>query len=98
MAVAILRQADLAALPAPRREAIERHLAFARNLHIETRVIHGDAPARTLVDFARLHGITHVFLARSGDGRGARLGRSLAQEVVRLAGDMQVTVVAERRA
>jgi K+-sensing histidine kinase KdpD len=31
---------DLQGLP-PKREAVERHLNFARNLHIETRVLKG---------------------------------------------------------
>jgi two-component system, OmpR family, sensor histidine kinase KdpD len=97
MAVAVIRQADIFALPAGQREAVERHLEFARNLHIETRIVHGDDAARALVDFARLHQITHIFLTRPKDRRRLKLGRDLIQEVVRQAGDMQVTVVAERR-
>lgn len=97
MAVAVIRQADLSALPAAQREAIEHHLEFARNLHIETRIVHGDDAAKALVDFARLHQITHIFLARPKDRPKLKLGRDLIQEVVRQAGDMQVTVVAERR-
>ncbi len=97
MAVAVIRQADIFALPAAQREAIEHHLEFARNLHIETRIVHGDDAAKALVDFARLHQVTHIFLARPKDRPKLRLGRDLIQEVVRQAGDMQVTVVAERR-
>ncbi len=96
MAVAVIRQADLSKLPAAQREALERHLAFARNLHIETRVVHGEDPAKGLVDFARLHQITHLFMARPVDRPRLRLGRNVIQEVVRRAGDMQVTVVAQR--
>jgi len=97
MAVAVIRQADVSELPAAQREAIEHHLEFARNLHIETRIVHGDGAAKALVDFARLHQVTHIFLARPQDRPKLRLGRDLIQEVVRQAGDMQVTVVAERR-
>ncbi len=96
MAVAVIRNADISSLPAPQREAIERHLEFARNLHIETRIVHGEDAAKALVDFARLHQITHIFLARPRDRQRLTLKRDLIQEVVRQAGDMQVTVVAQR--
>jgi two-component system sensor histidine kinase KdpD len=97
-AVCIIPDADLTKLHARQREAIERHLSFARNLHIEARVLQGEDVARTLVDFARIHQITHIFLARTKRNARVRLlGRSLIQDVVRLAEEMQVTVVAERR-
>ncbi|HEV2417584.1 MAG TPA: histidine kinase [Terriglobia bacterium] len=80
------------------RDALERHLNFARNLHIETRVVRVGPVAEALVDFARLHRITQIFLARSQQGPYVPvLGRSLVQQVVRLARDMQVTILAERR-
>ena len=96
-AVAIARSSDLQDLAAPDREAIERHLNFARNLHIETRVLQGSELAETLVEFAHLNGITHIFLAREQPNRWQALsGRSLVQQVVHLARDMQVTIVADR--
>ncbi|HEV3276787.1 MAG TPA: histidine kinase [Terriglobia bacterium] len=79
------------------RKAVEKHLNFARSLRIETRVLEGEDVAETLVDFARLNRITQVFLARPR--KPSRLGLlrpSLVQQIVRLARDMQVTVVAER--
>ena len=88
---------DLADLSAEDRKAVERHLNFARSLRIETRVLEGDDVAQTLVDFARLNRITQILLARPR--KHSRLGLlrpSLVQQVVRLARDMQVTVVAER--
>jgi two-component system sensor histidine kinase KdpD len=96
MAVAVILQADISKLPAAQREALERHLALARNLHIETRVVHGEDSAKGLVEFARLHQITHIFMARPEDRPRLRLGRNVIQDVVRRAGDMQVTVVAQR--
>src|SRR5579863_2487753 len=63
-AVCVLKDGELAALPAKQRESIERHLTFARNLHVETRVLKGEDPATTVVDFARVHQITQIFLAR----------------------------------
>ena len=79
------------------REAVERHLNFARNLHIEARLLGGHDVARTSVEFARLNGVTHLFLARPSTGRWPAFGgRNLVQQVVRLARDMQVIIVADR--
>ena len=58
------REIDLHDMPARDREAVEHHLNFARNLHIETRVLQGQDVAKTLVEFAHLNGVTHLFLAR----------------------------------
>jgi two-component system sensor histidine kinase KdpD len=79
------------------REAVERHLNFARNLRIETRVLEGQNAAAVLVDFARRERITQIFLMRPANGKWKLFrSRSLASEILRLAQDMQVTVVAER--
>ena len=97
-AVFIHRQIDLQGLPRAQREAIERHLNFARNLHVETRVLQGENVAEALVNFARLHRITQIYLARPRQSSWPRLlGRNLLGQVVRLARDMQVTIVADRR-
>lgn len=97
-AVAVHEQPDLHDLAPPEREAIERHLNFARNLHIETRSLQGkDVPA-TLVEFARLQQVTQIYLARPSQNRWPSLLRgSLVQRVVRLAHDIQVIIAAERR-
>jgi len=82
----------------PRMAALEKHLNFARDLHIETRVLDGDDPAETLVQFARLQGVTHIFMARPRYTLWQRLpSRNLIHRVVRLAKDMRLTIVAERR-
>jgi two-component system sensor histidine kinase KdpD len=78
------------------RDAVDRHLNFARNLHIEARLLEGQDVAKTLVEFARLNGVTHLFLARPARHRPGLLGRNVMQEVVHLARDMQVTIVADR--
>jgi two-component system sensor histidine kinase KdpD len=97
-AVAIHGDPDLRRMPAAQREALEKHLNFARNLHIETRLLQGESPAETLVGFARLHQVTQIFLSRAQQGpRVPVLGQNLIQQVVRLARDMQVTIIAERR-
>jgi two-component system, OmpR family, sensor histidine kinase KdpD len=97
-AVAVQPQGDLDGLPEADREAIGRHLNFARNLHIEARLLEGSEVAKTLVDFARLNGVTHLFVAGQPEGKKNFhfWGRSLVQQIVRLAKDMQVIIVADR--
>ena len=98
-AVAVSGESDLHDLSLRDREEVERHLNFARNLHIETRVLQGQDVAKTLVEFAHLNGVTHLFLARPRPSQWPALsGRSLVQQVVHLARDMQVTIVADRAA
>jgi two-component system sensor histidine kinase KdpD len=96
-AVAVAPDTDSSAEVSPEKEAVERHLNFARNLHIESRVLQGDDVAKTLVEFARLNGVTHLFLARPRESQWPTFfGRTLVQQVVRLARDMQVIIVADR--
>jgi|GraSoiStandDraft_16_1057320.scaffolds.fasta_scaffold20363_2 two-component system sensor histidine kinase KdpD len=96
-AVAVQASGDLSTLPESDREAINRHLNFARNLHIETRILEGEDTAPTLVDFARRNQITQIFLARPRDRRWfPPLSRNLVQRIVALAKDMQIVIVSER--
>jgi two-component system sensor histidine kinase KdpD len=97
-AVAVHKQANSESVPAAERDAVERHLNFARNLHIEARLLQGDDVAETLLEFARLNGVTQLFLARPVERKVAAFLRpNLVHEVVALARDMQVTIVAERK-
>jgi two-component system sensor histidine kinase KdpD len=98
-AVAVCPDGDLRKMAAAQREAVERELNFARNLHMDVRVLNlqGHDIAKTLVEFARLNGVTQLFLARPARGqKPTPLGRSLVQQVVHLVPDMQVIVVADR--
>lgn len=85
--------------PAPeQREAIERHLNFARRLRVETNVITGGDVAAELVSFARQREVTQIYLGRPAKTRwDLPFARDLVQQVARLARDMEVTIVAERR-
>ena len=97
-AVFVAERGDLQSLPAQKREAIERHLNFARNLHIETRVLSGSDHAQALVDFARGQKARQIFLPRLvGKGMERLRGKSLVNHVVSLADDMAVSIVADRR-
>jgi two-component system sensor histidine kinase KdpD len=97
LAVYVSTTTDFRELTPAQREALERHLNFARGLQIETRVLQGTDIAATIVNNARLHGVTQIFLTRQGKSvAGSWFGQGLVQKIVSLARDMQVTVVADR--
>ena len=77
---------------------VERHLDFARNLHLETRVLAGDEFAQTVVDFARRNAVTQILIHRPAATRlpMAFAHQDLVFQLLRLARDFQVTVVANR--
>jgi two-component system sensor histidine kinase KdpD len=96
-AVAVQPTGDLSGLDPADREAIERHLNFARNLHIETRVLEGDDVASTLVDFGRRNQVTQIFLTRpERKAWPPLLSRDPAQKVLSLAKDMLIVIVSDR--
>jgi two-component system sensor histidine kinase KdpD len=96
-AVAVQPTGDLSGLAAAEREATERHLNFARNLHIETRILEGDDVALALVDFARRNQVTQIFLTRPRRSAWASvLARDPVQKVVSIAKDMQIVIVSDR--
>jgi two-component system sensor histidine kinase KdpD len=97
-AVYVSPHPDLSSLPPVEREAVEKHLNFARNLHIETRVLQGENAARVIVEFSRRHQVTQIFLSRpEHKSYKGLLRRDMISRIVNLARDMRITVVAERR-
>jgi two-component system sensor histidine kinase KdpD len=89
--------ADLRDLGDDDRDRLQRHLSFARALQIETHVLEGADLAETLVRFARQQKVTQIFIVRQKDRTLRRfLTEGLVQQIVNLAQDMQVTVVADR--
>jgi two-component system, OmpR family, sensor histidine kinase KdpD len=97
MALFVHRTTEVSQLPASEREAVEKHLRFARGLQIETLVVGGSDVARTVVEFARHNQVTQIFVAQSQTRLGERLrSRNFAENIVRMAEDLQVTVVADR--
>ena len=97
-AVFINTVSGMHSLPVAERRTVEKQLNFARNLQIETRILEGEDVAETLVSFARKQGITQIFLVRTRrKNLPAVFGRNLVQQIVWLARDMQVTIVAEHR-
>ena len=96
-AIAIQPTGDLTGLPEAERQAVEQHLNFARNLHIETRILEGEDVAEVLVDFARRNQITQIYLTRPREQSWLPLlNRDPAQKIISLAKDMQIVIVSDR--
>jgi two-component system, OmpR family, sensor histidine kinase KdpD len=96
-AVAVYTKKEAGRMTLHDREAIARHLNFARNMRIETKILEGKDPASVLVNFAREHQVTQIFLTRPCARRWLFFrSQEVLQRIVRLAGDMQVVVVSER--
>jgi two-component system sensor histidine kinase KdpD len=99
LAVFVSKTAGFADLTPTERSHVERHLNFARGLRIETRVLQGTDVADAVVAFARLHGITQIFVTREkASALQSWFASAFVQRIVNLARDMQVTVVADRSA
>ena len=96
-AVTVQPTGDLTGLAMADRDAMERHLNFARNLHIDTRILEGDDVASTLVDFGRRNQVTQICLTRPRrKAWSLALSRDPAQRVISLARDMLVVIVSDR--
>jgi K+-sensing histidine kinase KdpD len=89
-AVTVQLSGDLGSLPGKDREAIKKHLNFARNMRIETRILQGDDVAQP-GEFARRNKITRYSAFNRQPSLLWRAGRNC-----RLARDMQVVNVSER--
>jgi len=97
-AVSVAPLQDRARLPTRDRNVVEKHLNFARNLHIETRILQCDDAAEGIIDFARRNQITQILLSRCDHSSWSRLfGTDLILRVVREAKDIRVIIVAERK-
>lgn len=97
LAVYVSKTEDFSDLAPEEHERLDRQLNFARGLRIETRVLQGKDEAEAIVNFARLHGITQIFVTRGkSSALEAWFASAFVQRIVNLARDMQVTVVADR--
>jgi two-component system sensor histidine kinase KdpD len=82
-------------LSSAEHDLVERHLNFARNLHVETRILEGDDAANVLLEFARRNQITQIFLTRLPTKRSwtSVLSNDLVGDIISRAKDMQIVVV-----
>jgi two-component system sensor histidine kinase KdpD len=95
-AVAVQPTGDLSGLSAEARDTIEQQLNFARNLHIETRILEGEDVAAALVDFARRNEVTQIYLTRPQERKWLLLNSDPAHKIISLAKDMQIVIVSDR--
>ena len=80
------------------RDAMDKHLNFARNLHIETRILEGTNVAEQVMEFARRNQITQILAARPKIRAWAHVqSTDPVLQIVQMANDVRVIVVAERR-
>lgn len=97
-AVCVLSRRDQLRSMSDGSDTVEKHLSFAKNLHIETAFLEGDDPAKTIIHFARRNQITQILLSRPKYQWWSRLlGTDLILRIVRQAKDIRVIIVAERR-
>jgi two-component system, OmpR family, sensor histidine kinase KdpD len=75
-------------LSAEKKRAAEKHIGFARSLHIVTSVVTGQDTAKAIAGFVREHNVTQLFISRES---------TEARRIVENAREIQVTIVAERR-
>jgi len=76
---------------------LEKHLSFARNLHITVEVLHADNVAQAVVDFARTRNVTQIYISSPDQQPWTSLwNRSIPQQIVRLARDKRVVIVSNR--
>jgi two-component system sensor histidine kinase KdpD len=78
--------------------AIDRHLGFARNLHIESQMLEPEGdPADAVVHFAHEHGVTQIFLSHSKKAGAMKFFQATIDErIIARSPDMQVTIVGNR--
>jgi two-component system sensor histidine kinase KdpD len=97
LAVHVAKAADAKGETAGEHESLERNLNFARGLQIEARTLEGADMAETIVNFARLHNVTQIFVTREKPtALRSWFASAFVQRIVNLARDMEVTVVADR--
>jgi len=79
-------------------QSVQRHMSFARHLRIQTHLLQGADVPSVIAEFARSNRVTQIFMGRSpARPWWKRFGETIVQQVVRMARDMQITIVAERR-
>ncbi len=99
LAVYVAKTTDFSELTAEQRESLERILNFARGLRIETRVLQGAHTVEAVANFARLHGITQIFVTRQKSSALQEwFASAFVQRLTNKVRDMQITVVADRAA
>lgn len=95
-AVAVQASGDLSRLAEGERKAVQKHLNFAGNLQIETQILKGVNAATALIDFARHHEITQIFVTRPQGRTWPGKSRDPVQQLIARAKDLQIVIVSDR--
>jgi two-component system sensor histidine kinase KdpD len=96
-AVTVQPSGDLSGAPSEERDLIEKHLKFARNLRLETRILAGSDTSAVVIDFARRNAVTQIFVTRPQAGAwGPAFSRDPVQRIIDTAKDMQIVIVSDR--
>jgi two-component system sensor histidine kinase KdpD len=97
MALFVHKTPEFSQLPIEERKLVEEHMRFARSLQVEAQVMSGRNIVETVVEYARRNHVTQIFVTNVHPSLLDRLrGKDDAGDIVRLAQEMQVTVVADR--
>ena len=97
LAVAVCQGKELTELSPSQQAALEKNLNFARNLHVPAHVIKAENVAEGLVDFAREHKVTQIYLLRPASSAWQMpFRRNFVEQLARRGRDMEITIVAER--
>jgi len=90
LTVAYVRQAEISA---DDQAALERNLAIARDARAHIEILDGEDPVETILQFAREHGITQVFVGHSTQERWwERYTGTPLDRLIRGANDIDVRV------
>ena len=90
LTVAYVRQSEISA---DDRKALERNLEIAREAKARIEILDGEDPVETILNFAREHGITQVFVGHSTNERWwERFTGTPLERLIRGADDIDVRV------
>lgn len=71
--------------------ALERNLVFAREAGAEIKLLHGEDPVAAIIDFAKEHGITQIFIGHSLNEKWwTRFTRTTVDRLIRAAEGIDV--------
>jgi two-component system sensor histidine kinase KdpD len=97
IAIAVCPGGCLESLSETDRKSLEKHLKFAQDLHVSTHLLSGENTAEEFVSFAHRNDVTQIYVSRSkSQSWFSPFKPDLIQRIIRLSGDIEITIVAER--
>jgi two-component system sensor histidine kinase KdpD len=97
IAIAVCPGGCLESLSETDRKSLEKHLKFAQDLHVSTHLLSGENIAEEFASFAHRNDVTQIYVSRSkSQSWFSPFKPDLIQRIIRLSGDIEITIVAER--